>query len=111
MPTWNYIAVHASGPVEAFDDTPRLRRLLGRLSAQHEARRARPWSLDETPPDYLAAQLRAIVGFALPIRTLQGQWKLSQNRTAADRAGVHNALATSPEPRERELAARMPATD
>ncbi len=111
VPTWNYIAVHASGPVEAFDDTPRLRRLLGRLSDQHEAGRARPWSLDETPPDYLAAQLRAIVGFALPIRTLQGQWKLSQNRTAADRAGVHNALATSPEPRERELAARMPATD
>jgi len=111
VPTWNYIAVHARGPVELFDDPLRLRRLLGRLSDRHEAGREQPWSLDEAPHDYIEAQLRAIVGFALPIRTLHGQWKLSQNRTAADRAGVQRTLAASADSCERELAARMPATD
>lgn len=111
VPTWNYIAVHARGPVELFDDPQRLRQLLGRLSDQHEAGREQPWTLDEAPPDYIEAQLRAIVGFALPIRTLQGQWKLSQNRSPADHAGVQRALASSAGAAERALAARMSTTD
>ncbi|MNG27985.1 hypothetical protein D3C84_1131730 [compost metagenome] len=53
--------------------------------------------------------LRAIVGFALPIRRLEGKWKLSQNRPAADRAGVRQGLAASTDPRDRELATCMAA--
>lgn len=111
VPTWNYVAVHAYGPVELFDEPERLRRLLGRLSDRHEAGRAQPWSLDEAPRDYIDGMLRAIVGFALPIRRLEGKWKLSQNRPAADRAGVREGLAVSSDPRDRELAARMSAID
>lgn len=107
VPTWNYIAVHAWGPVETFDDPDRLRELLARLTARHEAGRPKPWSLDEAPAEYIERQLRAIVGFALPIHRLEGQWKLSQNRQVADRAGVREGLAASDNPRDRELAARM----
>ena len=107
VPTWNYIAVHAWGQVETFDDPERLRELLTRLTARHEAGRPRPWSLDDAPAEYLERMLRAIVGFALPIRRLEGQWKLSQNRQPADHAGVREGLAASANPRDRELAARM----
>ena len=107
VPTWNYIAVHAWGPVETFDEPARLLELLARLTARHEAGRPRPWSLDAAPAEYIERQLRAIVGFALPIRRLEGQWKLSQNRQAADHAGVREGLAASDNPRDRELAARM----
>ena len=107
VPTWNYIAVHAWGQVEVFEDADRLRLLLERLTARHEAGRPRPWSLDDAPAEYLERMLRAIVGFALPIRRIEGQWKLSQNRQPADHAGVREGLATSANPRDRELAARM----
>ncbi len=107
VPTWNYIAVHAWGQVETFDDPERLRELLTRLTDRHEAGRAQPWSLDDAPAEYLERMLRAIVGFALPIRRIEGQWKLSQNRQPADHAGVRQGLAASANPRDRELAARM----
>ena len=107
VPTWNYIAVHAWGPVETFDEPARLLELLARLTARHEAGRPKPWSLDDAPAEYIERQLRAIVGFALPIHRLEGQWKLSQNRQAADHAGVREGLAASDNPRDRELAARM----
>lgn len=85
----------------------RLLELLARLTARHEAGRPKPWSLNDAPTEYIERQLRAIVGFALPIRRLEGQWKLSQNRQDADRAGVREGLAVSDNPRDRELAARM----
>lgn len=107
VPTWNYIAVHAWGPVETFDEPARLLELLARLTARHEAGRPKPWSLNDAPTEYIERQLRAIVGFALPIRRLEGQWKLSQNRQDADRAGVREGLAVSANLRDRELAARM----
>ena len=107
VPTWNYIAVHAWGAVETFDEPARLLELLARLTARHEAGRPKPWSLNDAPTEYIERQLRAIVGFALPIRRLEGQWKLSQNRQDADRAGVREGLAVSANLRDRELAARM----
>lgn len=107
VPTWNYIAVHAQGQAEVFDDPGRLRRLLGRLSAHHEAARPHPWAIDDAPRDYLDHRLRAIVGFALPIRRLEGKWKLSQNRPDIDRQGVWKELGASSDERARELARHM----
>lgn len=107
VPTWNYIAVHAWGQAEVFDDAARLRPLVARLSEQHEQGRAQPWALSDAPDDYIESMLRAIVGFALPIRRLEGKWKLGQNRSGADQAGVREALAASVNPRERELATRL----
>ncbi|WP_079203963.1 FMN-binding negative transcriptional regulator [Pseudomonas sp. CC6-YY-74] len=107
VPTWNYIAVHAYGQAEVFDDAERLLALVSRLSQRHEAGRAQPWAVSEAPPDYIDSMLRAIVGFALPIQRLEGKWKLGQNRSAADQSGVREGLSNSLDARDRELAARM----
>ena len=107
VPTWNYIAVHARGPVELIEEPERLLQIVSRLSDQHESGRERPWAVSDAPRDYLDSMLRAIVGFALPIHRLEGKWKLGQNRSAADQAGVRDGLAASTSPGDRELATRM----
>jgi transcriptional regulator len=111
VPTWNYIAVHAWGQAEVFDDPERLLQLVSRLSERHEQGRTRPWAVSDAPGDYIDAMLRAIVGFALPIRRIEGKWKLSQNRSASDQAGVRTGLAESARASERELAQQMNPTD
>lgn len=107
VPTWNYIAVHAWGRPEVFDDPVRLRELVRMLSDNHERGQPQPWSLDDAPADYLDAMLRAIVGFSLPIERIEGKWKLSQNQPTDNLAGVRDALAASPVPSESEVAQLM----
>lgn len=110
VPTWNYISVHAHGQLQVFDDPERLRQLLAHMTAVHESNQPQPWAMDDAPRDYIDSMLRAIVGFALPIQRLQGQWKLSQNRNAADHAGVQQALSASPQAKDQALAAHMQPT-
>ncbi|HXA22125.1 MAG TPA: FMN-binding negative transcriptional regulator [Acetobacteraceae bacterium] len=88
VPTWNYVTIHAYGPVEFFDDTERLRSIVTRLTEREELARAEPWAVTDAPADFIDGMLKGIVGFALPIARLEGKWKMSQNRPAQDRAGV-----------------------
>ncbi|EFH09225.1 FMN-binding negative transcriptional regulator, partial [Teichococcus cervicalis] len=88
VPTWNYVALHAYGPAEFFEEPARLLDLVTRLTERHEAARPRPWAVADAPDAFIAAQLRGIVGLRLPIARLEGKRKLSQNRGAGDRAGV-----------------------
>jgi transcriptional regulator len=92
VPTWNYVAIHAYGPVEFFDDRERLRAVVTRLTERFEAPRTEPWAVTDAPADFIDGMLRGIVGFALPITRLEGKWKMSQNRPAEDRAGVITGL-------------------
>ena len=108
VPTWNYVAVHAYGSAEVFTDADRLRTLVSALTDRHEAGRAQPWKVADAPADYIDGMLKAIVGFALPIQRLQGKRKLSQNRNAADIAGVREGLAASPDAQDQALAHLMP---
>ena len=105
VPTWNYVAVHVYGRVRVNDDPVALRRHLDVLTARHEGGRPEPWRVDDAPPTYVAQQLQAIVGFELVITRLEGKWKMSQNRSAADIDGVVRGLSASPEPSDREVAA------
>lgn len=107
VPTWNYEAVHAVCRVEIFEDPARLREVVARLTERFEAGRDEPWTIEQAPPDYLTAMLRAIVGIRLTVETLEGKRKLSQNRDPVDRQGVREALAESTDPGEREIARRM----
>ncbi len=91
VPTWNYITVHARGRIRWIQDADWLRAHAGALSDAHEAGREQPWGIGDAPESYLAAMLRGIVGFELTVETLEGKWKLSQNRDAADRDGVREA--------------------
>ncbi len=88
VPTWNYIAVEVRGRVEVHDDAVWLRRLVEDLTRQQEGVRPVPWAVTDAPEDFIAAQLKAIVGIELQITQIEGKWKLSQNRPAADRQGV-----------------------
>ncbi len=92
VPTWNYVAIHAYGPIAFFDDRERLRDVVTRLTERHEAAREEPWAVDDAPTDFVQGMLNGIVGFALPIARLEGKWKMSQNRPAGDRAGVVGGL-------------------
>ncbi|WP_028238790.1 FMN-binding negative transcriptional regulator [Stutzerimonas azotifigens] len=107
VPTWNYLSVQARGRAETIEEPQRLLALLRRLSDRHEAGRPQPWRVEDAPRDFLDSQLRAIVGFAMPIARLEGKWKLSQNRREADRQGVIQGLAASGSPGDAAVAARM----
>jgi transcriptional regulator len=95
VPTYNYAAVHANGPLRVIEDRTWLRALVGRLTGHFEAPRDKPWAVDDAPPAYVAAMLEAIVGIEVPIARLVGSFKASQNRTPADRAGVADGLAAA----------------
>ncbi len=109
VPTWNYVAVHAIGPVEVFDDAERLHAVVSRLTDRHEAARSDPWAVTDAPDAFVAGQLKGIVGIALRIETLIGKRKLSQNRSEADRAGVVAGLGASDDVADRAVAEAMRA--
>jgi transcriptional regulator len=88
VPTWNYVTAHVHGELVIHDDVVWLDALVRRLTEKHEAGEARPWSVDDPPPAFVAGQLRAIVGVELRISRIEAKAKLSQNRPAADIDGV-----------------------
>lgn len=92
VPTWNYITVHAWGRPQVMDDVAWIRSQVDDLTRHNEASRAAPWNVSDAPEPYLAAQLKGIVGLEIPIARIEGKWKVSQNRTAADQAGVAAGL-------------------
>lgn len=110
VPTWDYVAVHARGRAKTFDDPGELRALLEALTDRHEHPRPAPWALDDAPEDFLQGAMGAIVGFRIEIETLEGQWKVSQNRSEADRRGVIEGLGEGDE-QARAIAAQVPTSD
>ena len=104
VPTWNYIAVHAYGPLAFVDDPAFVLGVVEALTRRFEGGRAQPWAVDDAPREYVDALARAVVGVELPIARLEGKWKMSQNRDARDAAGVAEGLAGSTDAVEREVA-------
>jgi transcriptional regulator len=88
VPTWNYATVHVWGKPRVMKDDAWLRKQIEDLTASREAHRAEPWQVGDAPEDFVAMQMRAIVGIEIPILKIEGKWKMSQNRPEADRAGV-----------------------
>ena len=91
VPTWNYTMVQAKGRARMMDDAW-LARQIEELTQALESRRDKPWSVGDAPADFIAMQRRAIVGIEIEIVDIRGKWKTSQNRNAADRAGVAAGL-------------------
>jgi transcriptional regulator len=104
VPTWNYAVVHAHGTLHAVDDAPWLHALVTRLTEHHEGARSRPWAVGDAPADYVQQMLRAIVGIEIAVDRLVGKWKLSQNRSEADRAGVAQGLAAEGDEQAQRMA-------
>jgi transcriptional regulator len=92
VPTWNYVMVQARGAARIIEDDEWLQRQIEALTASQEASRDGPWAVGDAPADFIALQRKAIVGIEIEIADIRGKWKTSQNRSAADRAGVVEGL-------------------
>jgi transcriptional regulator len=92
VPTWNYVVVHAHGPLRVIDDTEWLRAFVTKLTNHHERSFADPWKVTDAPADYVESMLKGIVGIEVPISRLVGKFKVSQNRPAQDRASAAERL-------------------
>jgi transcriptional regulator len=98
VPTWNYVAIHAYGPVEFIDDSEHAREHITQLTHRFEQARQVPWAPNDAPEDFIASMVRRIIGFRLTIHRLEGKWKMSQNRPLADRLGVVEGLEQENKP-------------
>lgn len=92
VPTWNYAVVHARGDLSFVEDGEWLIEHLTQLTNQQETHREEPWKVTDAPKDYIDRLVRGIVGIELKIESLEGTWKVSQNRDERDRAGVKQGL-------------------
>jgi transcriptional regulator len=96
VPTWNYVMVQARGAPRVFEGADWLRPQVEQLTNEREAGREHPWAVGDAPADFIASQMRAIVGVEIAVTDMRGKWKASQNRNAADREGVIAGLGDDP---------------
>ena len=106
VPTWNYAVVHARGVPTFLHDRDWLHAHVTSLTDVHEAAEPAPWAVADAPSEYVERQLGAIVGVEIAIERLVGKWKVSQNRSADDRAGVVAGLGRRGDAASAELVAR-----
>lgn len=92
VPTWNYEVVHAHGTITIHDDERFVRRIVARLTRQHEAAEPRPWKMGDSAPEDIDTLLRHIVGIEITLTSLVGKVKLSQNKEARDRLNAADTL-------------------
>jgi transcriptional regulator len=92
VPTWNYAVVQARGTPRVVDDPDWLRAQIRDLTATQENTRSTPWNVSDAPEPFISGQIKAIIGVEIPISKIEGKWKVSQNRSAADRQGVEEGL-------------------
>ena len=111
VPTWNYTTVHFTGPVSFHRDAGWLRDVVTRLTERYEAGRAGRWWVNDAPEQFIAGQLRAIVGVELVVERIEAKDKLSQNRPPQDRARVITALRSEPDDGARAIADLMAARE
>jgi transcriptional regulator len=105
VPTWNYTMVQARGTLRAVDDAPWVQALVTQLTDRHESTQAAAWAVSDAPDDYIQQMLRAIVGIEIELTSLVGKWKVTQNRSLADRLGVAAGLSDTPDDNARAMAA------
>jgi transcriptional regulator len=111
VPTWNYVAIHAHGQVRFSEDRDLLRDIVTQLTDLHEAKFEQPWKVSDSPSDYIDAMLNAIIAFEMPISRIESSWKLSQNRSEADRVGAMEGLLSRGCPVAEEMAKAFPGKE
>jgi transcriptional regulator len=108
VPTWNYIAVHATGVLRSvlFNDTPEhVETMLAAMITQYDPSYGAQWR--DLPSKFRDGMMRGIIGFEMPVQQLEGKFKLSQNRSAHDQASVQAMLAASDDVSARDVAQVM----
>ena len=109
VPTWNYVAVHVSGRIRPLPDADARRRVVDLLSRTFEGDGPGAWRLDDEPEDFVRRMVGGIVAFEMEVETVEAKAKLSQNRPAADQAGVLAGLDTIADAGAQGVAAAMRA--
>jgi len=98
VPTWDYVALELQGPVRKMGEEGLLG-LLEAIAERHEKRIAgEPWKRDQVDPAKIAGLLRGIVGFEMEVRAWRPTFKLSQNKSAEERAAIADALEANGSP-------------
>jgi len=92
VPTWNYQVVHVKGIIRFLEDEKSLRGILAKLTRTHEAKQPKPWKMSDAPSDFIAEELKGIIGIEIEIKQMTGKFKLSQNRDKVDAVGVVDGL-------------------
>jgi transcriptional regulator len=103
VPTWNYAAVHVYGTPRLEEDPAFLRRILDDTTSKYESGMPVPWRMD-FPAETLAAYMKAIVGFSVAVSRIEAKFKLGQNRSREDQAGMMSGLEHSGNPESEALA-------
>jgi transcriptional regulator len=110
VPTWNYVAVHATGTAHLVEDPEGITNIVAATVATYERNRANPWQFDPGA-EYVRKLVNGIVGFRVEITRLEGKWKLNQNHPAERRAKVIAALESSTDVDALEIARLMRANE
>ena len=108
VPTWNYAVVHVRGVVEPAHDSETKEQVLKALIDQHDEAYRSQW--DELDPAFREGMKGGIVAFTIAVERIDAKFKLSQNRSAADRASVIAAMRRGG-PKELELGRLMQQLD
>ena len=104
VPTWNYTVVHVHGFPTIVEDQAQLITHLTELTASQEKSQAAPWQLTDAPAEFIEQMSRHIVAIEIPILRIFGKWKVSQNRSSADRVGVVVGLRASDDKPSQDMA-------
>ena len=106
VPTWNYVAVHAYGQLELVPDATQKLDILQQTVSIYERNMPVPWTISQ-PGEFLTRLVDQIVAFQIPLRRLEGKWKLNQNHPLARRQRVIAALRSRPDVASQEIAGLM----
>ncbi|GGX95016.1 FMN-binding negative transcriptional regulator [Massilia dura] len=92
VPTWNFTVVQVRGEPRVIDDPDWIRAQVRQMTDNHESGREHPWQVADAPDDFITALIAGIAGIEIPVLSIEGKWKASQNRAPADRQGVIDGL-------------------
>lgn len=92
VPTWDYVALELEGRVRRMADEG-LEAFLHAAIAKHEERlEGEPWRAEESSAKVWSGLFRGITGFEMEVLAWRPTLKLSQNKTAEDRARIAEGL-------------------
>jgi transcriptional regulator len=116
VPTWNYMAVHVYGKPRVVSDPGEMHELMKGLVDRYEGlpeesvdgttAKSR-YTIEGLPPDFLAGQMKGIVGFEILVDEIQASFKLSQNRDEKNHENVMAELRKSEDQKAHKVADAM----
>ena len=102
VPTWNFAVVHATGRPQAISEKAALHAMLAKLIDKFESYQGSGYDFSKLPDSYVSSLMGGIVGFEMQIESLEGKFKLGQDRSEVDKQGLLEHLGHAAQ-RERSL--------